>query len=131
MQKEDLLESKFHNEKTCPNCHKKFGCGAGTGNGCWCTAFPPIMPLDDIIGCYCPNCLKDIIKEKIDQFVVEFDPKDPLPEKYNLDNHPQLLEDIDYYINEDDNWVFTSWYLIRRGYCCGNGCKHCPYEMKS
>ncbi len=23
--------------------------------------------------------------------------------------------------------VFTASYLKRRGYCCGNGCRHCPY----
>lgn len=23
--------------------------------------------------------------------------------------------------------VFTEQYLLRRGYCCKSGCKHCPY----
>jgi hypothetical protein len=23
--------------------------------------------------------------------------------------------------------VFTEKYLLKRGYCCKNGCKHCPY----
>jgi len=23
--------------------------------------------------------------------------------------------------------VFTRQYHLRRGYCCGNGCRHCPY----
>lgn len=23
--------------------------------------------------------------------------------------------------------VFTREFHLRRGYCCGNGCKHCPY----
>ena len=32
----------------------------------------------------------------------------------------------DYYI-EGGAWVFTASYLKRRGYCCGNGCRHCPY----
>lgn len=22
-------------------------------------------------------------------------------------------------------------YLLQRGYCCGNGCKNCPYEYKN
>ncbi|MFT3949851.1 MAG: DUF5522 domain-containing protein [Agriterribacter sp.] len=22
----------------------------------------------------------------------------------------------------------TTSYLQKRGYCCGNGCRHCPYE---
>ena len=24
-------------------------------------------------------------------------------------------------------FVLTSGYLARRGYCCGSGCRHCPY----
>ena len=23
--------------------------------------------------------------------------------------------------------VFTASYLLQRGYCCGSGCRHCPY----
>ena len=37
------------------------------------------------------------------------------------------LEEGDYYINEDGYRVFTEQYLLKRGYCCENGCKHCPY----
>lgn len=32
----------------------------------------------------------------------------------------------DYYF-ENGLCVFTAQYLKRRGYCCGNGCRHCPY----
>jgi hypothetical protein len=24
-------------------------------------------------------------------------------------------------------FVFTASYLAERGYCCENGCRHCPY----
>jgi hypothetical protein len=24
-------------------------------------------------------------------------------------------------------FVMTSRYLLDRGWCCGNGCRHCPY----
>jgi hypothetical protein len=27
--------------------------------------------------------------------------------------------------------VFTAAYLLRRGMCCGNGCRHCPYQPQS
>lgn len=33
----------------------------------------------------------------------------------------------DYYL-ENGRCVFTAAYLARRGWCCGNGCRHCPYE---
>ncbi|MBK8442499.1 MAG: hypothetical protein IPL35_03370 [Sphingobacteriales bacterium] len=38
-----------------------------------------------------------------------------------------LKQGIDFYINEQGLFVFTAHYLLQRGYCCGNGCKHCPY----
>ena len=37
------------------------------------------------------------------------------------------FEEGDYYINEMGYRVFTEQYLLKRGYCCKNGCKHCPY----
>ena len=36
-------------------------------------------------------------------------------------------EGIDYYINEEGWLVMTATYHLKRGYCCGSGCKHCPY----
>ena len=24
-------------------------------------------------------------------------------------------------------WVFNAKYLVDRGFCCQNGCRHCPY----
>jgi len=41
--------------------------------------------------------------------------------------HRKLVVGLDYYINEQGYWVFTAHYLTQRGYCCKNGCKHCPY----
>ena len=37
-----------------------------------------------------------------------------------------LQEGLDYYV-EDGFMVFTAVFLERRGYCCENGCRHCPY----
>lgn len=36
----------------------------------------------------------------------------------------------DYYIDENGKVIFTEEYHLRRGRCCGSGCKHCPYEPK-
>ena len=44
-----------------------------------------------------------------------------------MSKEESLLENEDYYINEHGNWVFTASYHKKRGYCCKNGCKHCPY----
>jgi hypothetical protein len=39
---------------------------------------------------------------------------------------PQLTA-ADYYFNESGLMVFTESYHLKRGHCCGSGCKHCPY----
>ena len=38
----------------------------------------------------------------------------------------ELREGEDFYI-EEGNLVFTAAYHRNRGYCCGSGCRHCPY----
>jgi hypothetical protein len=42
----------------------------------------------------------------------------------------QLIEGIDYYFNEAGLMVMTEKYLLDRGFCCGNGCRHCPYDYE-
>jgi hypothetical protein len=44
---------------------------------------------------------------------------------------PHWIEGKDYYVNEDGLVVFTANYLLARGYCCGSGCKHCPYDYQA
>ena len=41
----------------------------------------------------------------------------------------ELIEGIDYYV-ENGLLVFTEYYLRERGYCCTNGCRHCPYGFE-
>jgi|TARA_R110002012_G_scaffold161032_1_gene323206 hypothetical protein len=38
------------------------------------------------------------------------------------------LEKDEYYTTPKGYIVFTKKYLLKRGYCCKNNCKHCPYE---
>jgi len=40
-----------------------------------------------------------------------------------------LIENEDYY-SDGPFMVFTSMYHLKRGYCCGSGCRHCPYEPR-
>jgi len=42
-----------------------------------------------------------------------------------------LVEGEDYYLNEQGYMVLTEKYHLQRGNCCGNGCKHCPYQYKN
>jgi hypothetical protein len=40
---------------------------------------------------------------------------------------PVLKEGTHYYM-EDGFMVFTEAYHTARGRCCGNACRHCPFE---
>ena len=38
----------------------------------------------------------------------------------------KLVEGRDFYF-ENGLFVLTEHFLLKRGYCCENGCRHCPY----
>jgi len=40
-----------------------------------------------------------------------------------------LREGVDYY-KERGYMVFTEAYHLKRGKCCGCGCRHCPWRKK-
>lgn len=42
-----------------------------------------------------------------------------------------LVEGEDFYFNEQGYMVLTEKFHLERGHCCGNGCKHCPYDYKN
>ncbi len=41
----------------------------------------------------------------------------------------KLIEGEDYYL-ENGYKVFTEAYHLKRGYCCLNKCRHCPWKFK-
>ena len=41
------------------------------------------------------------------------------------------LDPEDFYTSPDGYIIFTEKYHLKRGYCCKNGCKHCPYGFNS
>ncbi len=47
--------------------------------------------------------------------------------RYPCMNRRIPLEEGDYYWTPEGYRVFTAKYLLRRGYCCESGCRHCPY----
>lgn len=93
-------------EKVCPQCEAQFTCCA---ENCWCATLPQIMPLTVKGACLCPKCLQLIVDQKL------------------IAINNDLAENIEYYINAQGNWVFTALYHLKRGTCCENDCKHCPY----
>ena len=40
---------------------------------------------------------------------------------------PELKENVHYYL-ENGLMVFTQEYHLSRGRCCGNACRHCPFD---
>lgn len=49
--------------------------------------------------------------------------EDDMSRFYNLNN----LKKDEFYTSPEGYIIFTEKYLLKRGYCCKNGCKHCPY----
>lgn len=43
----------------------------------------------------------------------------------------KLTEGVDYYFNEQGFVVLTEKYHLEKGVCCGNGCRHCPYQYEN
>lgn len=41
-----------------------------------------------------------------------------------------LIEGEDFYYNEQGYVVLTEKYHLERGHCCGNGCRHCPFDYE-
>jgi hypothetical protein len=39
----------------------------------------------------------------------------------------EFIENIHYYL-ENGRVVFTALFHLERGACCGNKCRHCPYD---
>ena len=40
------------------------------------------------------------------------------------------FEKEDFYLSDEGYIIFTEKYHLKRGYCCLNGCKHCPFKEK-
>ena len=124
-----LMKATTVTRKSCIKCGAAFDCGEGSGDaGCWCAGLPAVFPYGHDGDCLCPACLKQLLKKRIDAFVADYlaGKVENLALSYRTDSR-ELVEDIDYYL-EGNRWVLTVWYHLKRGYCCGSGCRHCPYD---
>jgi hypothetical protein len=53
--------------------------------------------------------------------------QDWIYELYVKERAPKLLP-TDFYYDDQGRKVMTEAYHKKRGYCCNNKCKHCPYR---
>src|SRR5712692_2521527 len=110
--------------KSCSSCGVNFTCGPTSGEqACWCEALPHVSPVAAADqDCLCPACLSAAIAKLAGA-------REEISTSTNLQiaSPPILVEGQDYYC-EGSAIVFTAHYLLRRGYCCASGCRHCPYE---
>lgn len=114
--------------RTCPQCDAAFSCGPGHDGRCWCDRLPAIMPVIDGAGCLCPNCLKRAVAHAIDTWVATLPAdKSRHHEAMRFATPGELIEGIDYTV-ENGLYVFSTWYHLKRGACCHNGCRHCPFK---
>jgi len=113
--------------KQCSVCGSQFTCDADQGSkSCWCNQYPSVMPVDNVQGCQCPTCLVRTIAATINQTINNNSHEHMLELARNYKDQNQFVEHIDYTI-ENGNTVFSRWYHLKRGECCGNGCRNCPY----
>jgi len=42
-----------------------------------------------------------------------------------------LVQGVDFILSPEGYRIMSEKYLRDRGYCCGNGCKNCPYFPKA
>ncbi len=109
-------------ETQCPLCGQANACRRAAGadpfpERCWCEdvslsteVLERIPPHLQQKACLCPTCAG-----------CPTPAREPLPGP----------EEPDTYFTEDGRMVFTRAYHLRRGYCCRNGCRHCPYGDKT
>ena len=41
----------------------------------------------------------------------------------------ELIENEDFYYDPSGLMVLTEKYHLNKGTCCGNGCRHCPFNF--
>ena len=121
--------SALRPDEICPWCGEDNQCRVAKGHlykgPCWCHEI--IVPAhlvnrltaDQIEpACLCRPCLDTLARLA-----------------HELDDTDEILAEArrltalkhDYYLDEFGNVVFTARYHLRRGSCCDNDCRHCPY----
>lgn len=110
------------------SCKTQFACTPESA--CWCKDVPRINIDSQNNCCLCPTCLRRAQAATTNAQPSSLTPKQKAAIiKLGIPN--TLEEGVDFtyeQLGQQATMVFTSWYLLRRGYCCDNGCRNCPYK---
>ncbi len=115
----NFFPAKIHDATRCPLCEKPNACqlctAAAYKGACWCQELEipgellaRVTPELRNKACICQPCVEEFHRQT----------KAAAPP-------PKILPG-DFYF-ENGLMVLNASYLLRRGYCCGHGCRHCPY----
>ncbi len=121
--------------KRCSQCGVEFSCGATSGaqlkkGACWCQSYPAVLPMSASQDCRCPACLKQWLIDGLPGYLRSITHDKALELAAGYGSDAPIQEGIDYTI-EKGHYVFSAWYHLKRGSCCGNGCRHCPYPKEA
>ncbi len=116
--------------KNCPECGTGFSCGRDHETGaCWCDRLPAILPPTPGLECLCEKCLVIRLRSPVAAYIAAIPPERRRQSEAMRHAAPgPLVEGLDFY-RENGYTVFTEWHHLKRGECCGNGCRHCPYPQ--
>lgn len=112
---------QFLNPAACPLCGEPNECqlcSPATYKGqCWCAHVEVPAGLLARVpealrnrACICQNCVTTFHQQAA--------------------RKPHAATSGDFYFDDAGRMVFTAAYHRRRGFCCGSGCRHCPYPKK-
>ncbi|MBB1385020.1 hypothetical protein H5119_05575 [Pseudoalteromonas sp. SG45-5] len=113
----------------CTQCNTALTCNVDNISACWCNELPAILPLDTTAtSCLCRKCTLSKINAFLEDVYTQ-------PIKIQIDFAKQfrgssnLIEGLDYTM-QNGYMVFSKWFFLKRGSCCKNGCKNCPYGFQ-
>jgi hypothetical protein len=122
------------NDRRCPVCGSINECRIANGclykGQCWCesVSIPPVVQryfaeLGLGSACLCRSCLSALAHGAVESNSAE----------HILTNvRAQVAttnwnQTDDSYVDSSGRTIFTAAFHLKRGNCCGNGCRHCPY----
>lgn len=101
--------------KSCSKCGEPLDCRPYEIEACGCAKVVLTKETIDYLKSTKFDCLCNVCLTEIDQKVVV---------AHSIGDQPR--EGV-HYTMENGLLVFTELYHIKRGYCCGNGCRNCAY----